>query len=83
MVRDIVGMAFQVMEWLIIARVLLSWVPHNPGNSIFRFIYEITEPILSPFRRLLPMGGGMPIDLSPILAFFALRLVESLVLRFL
>ncbi|QNB45157.1 YggT family protein [Thermanaerosceptrum fracticalcis] len=73
-----VRIAFEVLDWLIIIRVLLSWVRHDPYNPIFRFIYEITEPVLAPFRRL--MGGRMVVDFSPIVAIFVIQLVEMLVI---
>ncbi len=76
-----IRIAFEVLDWLIIIRVLLSWIPHDPYNPIFRFIYEITEPVLAPFRRLL--GRRMMVDFSPILAIFAIQLVEMLVIDFL
>ncbi|MGF7185039.1 YggT family protein [Desulfitispora alkaliphila] len=79
----IVRTAFSVLTWLIIARVLLSWIRLNPYNPVVKFIYEFTEPILAPFRRIMPSLGGLPIDFSPILALFAIRFVEMLIIRFL
>ena len=73
----LVHVAFQVLNWLIIARIILSWVPHNAYSPIFRFIYEITEPVLAPFRKLLPRNTMM--DFSPIIAVLVLQLVESLI----
>ncbi len=68
--------AFEVLNWLIIARILMTWVPHNPRSPTFRFLFEITEPVLAPFRRLLPKGSMM--DFSPIIAILVLQLVERL-----
>jgi YggT family protein len=75
---QIVRAAFEVMTWLIIGRVLLSWFRHNPHNPLIKFVYEITEPVLAPFRRIIPMVGA--IDFSPIVAIIALRLLETLIL---
>ena len=77
----IVNTAFTVLIWLIIGRCILSFVSHNPYQPIIKFVYDITEPIMSPFRRLLPSAGG--IDFSPILAILALSLVQNLVIRLL
>ena len=66
---------------LIIIRIVLSWVRHNPYQPIFRFIYEITEPYLRIFRRIIPNIGM--IDISPIVALIALRFIEYLVFRLL
>jgi len=76
----IIRTAFEVLNWLIIARVLLSWIRHDPYHPVIRFIYEITEPILKPFRRLLPPRPGMPIDWSPFIAILVLQFVERVIL---
>jgi len=76
---DIVDIIFDVMYWLVIVRVILSWVRHDPYNPIFRFIYEVTELVLAPVRRLIPMRG-MAIDFSPIIAILLLQLLKSIVI---
>jgi len=74
----------RVYYWLIIARMLLSWIP-LPENDIvkfvYRFIYDATEPYLGLFRRLLPSlrRGGMGVDFSPLLAIVVLFVIENLV----
>jgi len=78
----IIDIAFEVLDWLIIARVLLSWVRLDPYHPVVRFIYETTEPILAPFRRIMPRGT-MPVDFSPFIAILVLQLVKSLLLGFL
>ncbi len=78
---QIVNIIFEVLIWLIIIRCILSFVRHNPYNSIIRFVYDITEPIMAPFRRLIPAAGGL--DFSPIVALLFLTLVQGLVIRLL
>ncbi|WP_018085549.1 YggT family protein [Desulfurispora thermophila] len=73
----IVNVAFQVYDWLIFIRIILSWIRHNPYQPVIRFIYEVTEPVLGFFRRIIPPLGV--IDISPIAAFFALELLRQLV----
>lgn len=77
----LVRVAFEVLNWLIIARILISWFPHDPNHPIMRFIYEITEPVLAPFRRIMPRTT-LPIDFSPIIAVLVLQLVEHLLINF-
>jgi YggT family protein len=60
---QIVETAFTVLVWLIIGRCILSFIRHDPYHPIIKFIYEVTEPVMSPFRRLLPPAGGL--DFSP------------------
>lgn len=67
-----------VFQFILLTRVLLSWFPNvDRGNPIVRFIYNATEPILSPIRNLLPATGGL--DFSPLIVF----LLISLIVRFL
>ncbi len=77
---SVIRTAFEVLNWLIIIRVLLSWIKHDPYHPIIKFIYEVTEPILMPFRRLIPMRPGMPIDWSPFIAILVLQFVERILL---
>ncbi len=76
-----VQMAFEIYNWLIIIRVFLSWLPHDSSAIVFRFIYEVTEPVLSVFRKLI--GTRMAIDFSPVLAILVLQLAQTLIVELL
>ncbi len=66
--------------WLVIlGRVLMSWVNPRFDGPVGRFLFETTEPLLSPIRRLLPQTGM--IDLSPLVLLLLLGVVMRLVLR--
>jgi YggT family protein len=54
---------------VILIRVVFSWVSPYPNNSVYRFVFKLTEPILSPVRRRLPPISGM--DLSPLVVTVA------------
>lgn len=77
----------EILDYLILARVFLSWIPIGRDNPIIRFIYALTEPILATIRNMLqksPLGGpGMILDFSPIIAFFLIRLVLNIAGRIL
>lgn len=75
----LVSTAFEVYSWLLFARIIMTWLPVDPYNPLVRFIARVTDPFLNVFRGLLPPLGM--VDLSPILAFFALRLLRTLVVR--
>jgi YggT family protein len=64
---------------LILARVIMSWIMPIPSGAIGRFIFETTEPVLAPIRRILPKSQF--IDLSPLVAYVLLQLLQSLVNR--
>lgn len=77
----IIDAVFISIEFLIFARIILSFLPMvmriDPYHPIIRFINEITEPLMAPFRRLLPPLGGM--DFSPLLLFMVLNLLQGIV----
>lgn len=67
---------------LIVIRVILSWLSPNSSNGFTDLVYGLTEPILRPFRVLIPMGN-LRFDLSPMVAyvfFLILRRVLFMVL---
>jgi YggT family protein len=65
------GTLFEIYGWLIIAYVLLSWLPQARESAVGQLLGRIVEPYLTPFRRLIPSIGGV-IDLSPIIAYISL-----------
>ncbi|MBL7155591.1 MAG: YggT family protein [Candidatus Omnitrophica bacterium] len=71
------NMIFNVLYFLLVIRIILSWFGVNPYSEIVQILFRITEPILAPFRRL-PLQAG-PIDFSPILAFMVLWFLRSFV----
>lgn len=77
----LVGYIANALYLLIVARILVSWLNLSPWNPIVRWLRIIVDPILRPFRRILPTFGG--IDFSPILAilviFFVARLIQSFI----
>lgn len=64
-----------ILFWLIIGRIVVSWLPVDPYHSIVLFLIQVTDPILAPFRRL-PLRIGM-LDLTPLVAIFAIQFVNS------
>ena len=74
-----IDLLFNVLIFAIIGRALLSWFNIGPGHPIGRILYELTEPILSPMRRVIPMIGM--IDITPIVAIFLLNFLQNIVLQ--
>ncbi len=71
------GKLIGLYEIVLLIRIVLSWVPHNPYNQAIRFLYKITDPVLNPVRKLIPPFKG--IDFSPIIVFFALGILKQLI----
>ena len=65
--------------WVVIARALISWVNPDPYNPIVRFLYNVTEPVLRPVRRILPMGIG--IDFSPLIVIAVIYFLQIFVVK--
>jgi len=70
-----------ILYWLLIARIVVSWLPVDPYHSIVLFLVQITDPILIPFRKL-PLQIGM-LDLSPLVAFVAIIFVRNVLVSIL
>jgi len=68
-----------VLWFLLIARVVLSWTSPRGGGGLVAFVYQVTEPILAPIRRVLPATGGM--DWSPLIAMLLLGVIMRVVVR--
>ncbi len=69
----------RILKYALLLRVLLSWVQPDPSSKLNQVLSQITEPILGPLRSILPRTGM--IDLSPLLAFFALDLAQFGIMR--
>jgi YggT family protein len=67
--------AIDIYIWLIVARVILSFIRLRTYHPIIRFIYEMTEPLLGLCRRILP-GTVMNLDFSPFIAIIILEIVR-------
>ncbi|PZD93877.1 YggT family protein [Paenibacillus sambharensis] len=68
--------AQDIYSFIIIAYILLSWLPNARESFIGEFLGKLVEPYLAPFRRIIPPIGGM-LDISPIVALFALRFIAA------
>lgn len=68
-----------VLWFLLIARVVLSWTNPMGGGGLVAFVYQATEPILAPIRRILPPTGG--IDWSPLVAMLILGVIVRVAVR--
>lgn len=76
---------FRAYTYLIFARVILSWIrvdPYHPvWGPILRFVFQATEPIMQPVRRLLPSMGGL--DFTPIVVLIGLDLIRGVIIQLL
>lgn len=72
----------QIYLLALFGRIILSWFPISPGSGlapVFAFLYNLTEPVLGPVRRVLPplSLGGMGLDLSPFVVIIVAQILQS------
>lgn len=77
LLATIINYTVNILNIIIIIRVLLSWLAPYTHNDFTDVIYAVSEPILRPFRMIFPMGYSR-IDISPILVYLALNLIRRL-----
>jgi len=84
---DLVMLALNVVQFVVIAHVIMSWLisfrvlnPYQPiVGQIWQLLNRLLEPIYAPIRRMIPLGGGL--DFSPLVVLLAVYLIQQLVLR--
>ena len=77
----IFSLFLKIIFWSMIISVILSWVAPGSRSPGAELVYQITEPVLAPFRRWIPNLGGL--DISPIFAFIAIQLIQGWVIPYL
>lgn len=76
----------RIIEWALLARVILSWLPLPRDNQFIRLLYQITEPILAPIRGIIsrsPIGRNAYFDFSPLIAFLIIGFIRNILFRML
>jgi YggT family protein len=74
----VTALFLKVFFFALIISIILSWVAPRSSNPAAMLVQQICEPVMAPIRRVIPAMGGL--DLSPIFAFIALRLLDMLVI---
>ncbi len=72
---SIIDLVFLVFNLILLARILLSWVNISPYHPVAQFLYKVTEPVLAPVRKRLPLYGGM--DFSPVVVILVSFVLEK------
>jgi YggT family protein len=80
-VLDVIFMILTLIQWLVIIAAVISWVNPDPRNPIVQFLYRSTEPLLRPFRRLLPPRRTGGIDFSPLLVILVILFIRTFLSR--
>jgi len=78
---NFISLLCDVLTLAIFLRAILSWFSPSPTNMLVSILYQVTEPLLAPLRRIVPRVGML--DLTPLVAIILLQLIGSLLLRYL
>ncbi len=62
--------------WIVIGRAVISWVNADPFNPVVRFVYDVTEPVLSRIRQWIPINMG-GVDFSPVILILVIMFLQS------
>jgi YggT family protein len=74
-----VNVLVQALVLAIFVRVIMSWVPMRLPFGLNELVWNVTEPVLAPIRRYMPIAGGM--DFSPLIALLLIQILASIILR--
>ncbi len=74
---DVLSVILTILFWTLLIRVLLSWINADPYQPVIKALYQFTEPLMAPARRIIPPIGGL--DLSPIAIFILIQLTFMLI----
>lgn len=80
-IAALLGLIIYLYSFVILARVLMSWVQVDPNSPLARTLIDLTEPVLAPIRNLLPPTAGLDfsLDFSPIIAIVLLQVIGRMI----
>jgi YggT family protein len=73
-ILGIVGLLVNIYFFALLAMIILSWIAGGSSNPAISLLHQITEPVMAPFRKVLPAMGGL--DFSPILLFILINVLQ-------
>ena len=78
-IEAFINVVAQALVLSIFVRVIMSWVPVRLPLGLNDLVWNVTEPVLAPIRRYMPIAGGM--DFSPFIALLLIQIITSILLR--
>jgi YggT family protein len=79
-IAKILNIGLSLYMWIVIGRAIISWVSPDPYNPIVKFLNAVTEPVLYPIRKKIPINLG-GIDFSPILVILAIIFLQTFLVK--
>jgi YggT family protein len=78
-ILSVFGVMINLVFYALLGMIILSWLAPGASHPGAELLYQLSEPVLAPFRKIVPDLGGL--DLSPILLFVVINLIEAMVIR--
>jgi YggT family protein len=78
-IRNLIVNLLNLYSLIIIIRAVISWIQVDRRNPFVRFVCNVTDPVLAPIQRVVPLIGGT-LDISPILALVIIQLIKNIVI---
>ena len=78
---QIIDKVISILSFAILIRAVISFFPDLRSNKYTQILYDVTEPLLKPFRRIQIGGSSMSVDFSPLFAILVLWLIQSFCVR--
>ena len=80
MIFLLLARVLQIYTFILLIRILITWIPNlDPQHPIVQLLFQVTEPVLEPARKLIPSIGM--IDISPIVVFIVLGILQDLLVQ--
>ncbi len=80
MIFLLLARVLQIYTFVLLVRILITWIPNlDPYHPIVQLLFQVTEPVLEPARKLIPPIGM--IDISPIVVFIVLGILQDLLMQ--
>jgi YggT family protein len=80
-VAQVLDWVFFAYFWILVGRIVVSWIAADYNNPIVRFLYAATEPVLERVRSRLPLAALGGFDLSPIVVWLAVMFLQRFLVR--
>jgi YggT family protein len=80
-IAQVLDWVFFAYFWILVGRIVVSWVAADYDNPIVRFLYAATEPVLERVRSRLPIAALGGFDLSPIVVWLAVMFLQRFLVR--
>ena len=81
LIAQVIDKVISILIFAIVIRIVLSYIPQSRSNKLSMLLFDVTDPLLKPFRRFQIGGAAMAVDFSPLIAIIVLSLIQGWILK--